>query len=103
MLLGEPVNKRVRFGPTPKARAKEINQLSRDSERLCQTLLDIYSRYRRTIHWNKLPHAEHIQFELRWTELMLELLGIGNNTVMLSLHYKLREQTPEEDEETNAA
>jgi hypothetical protein len=99
MLLGEPVNKRVRFGPTLKARAKKISQLNPNGASINQTLLDIYSCYRRTKHWNKLPHTERILLELRWTDLILELLGIGNGRVMHSLYYKLREQSPEEDVE----
>jgi hypothetical protein len=98
MSLDNLLNKPVRFGPVPKAKAKKISQLGHNSS-LGRTLLDIYSCYRRAKHWDKLPHAKRILLELRWTELMLELLGIGNSTVMHSLRYKLREETPEEDEE----
>ena len=99
MSLDNLLNKPVRFGPVPKAKAKKIIQLGRNSRNLDRTLLDINSCYRRAKHWNKLPHVKRILVELRWTELMLELLGIGNSAVMHSIRYKLREQTPEEDEE----
>lgn len=37
--------------------------------------------------------------ELEWTDSANELLSIGNNEVMLSIHYRLREKTPEEEDE----
>jgi hypothetical protein len=48
--------------------------------------------------WNNLTPTERIMLETQWTDLMLVLLGLGNSRVMHSLHYRLREQTPEDDE-----
>jgi hypothetical protein len=98
MSSGELINKSVRFGPSPKASAKEIRQLKRTNGNLGKTLLDIYSCCERAKRWDKLTPTEHMMLESRWTDLMLMLLFIGNTSVMHNLRYKLREQTPEEDE-----
>jgi hypothetical protein len=97
--LGELINKSVRFGPISKARAKKIHRLTQGNTDLGTILLDIYSCYERAKHWNKLSRMERIMLEQKWTDLMLELLKTGNGRVMHSLQYRLREQTPEEDEE----
>jgi hypothetical protein len=98
MLLDGHLNKYIRFSPTPKAKAKKIRHLGSRLD-LEHTLMEIRACYMMTKHWNKLAQAERIMLELRWTDLMLRLLGIGNNDVMHSIHYRLREHTPEEDEE----
>jgi hypothetical protein len=61
------------------------------------TLLEIHACYKTTEYWDKLAPTERIIVEGRWTDLMLELLAVGNRRVMHSLHYGLREKTPEED------
>ena len=99
MSLGELINKSVRFGPISKARAKKIHRLTQGNRDLGTILLDIYSCYERAKHWNKLSRMKRIVLEQKWTDLMLELLKTGNGRVMHSLQYRLREQTPEEDEE----
>jgi hypothetical protein len=98
MYLGEPVNKSVR---SSKAKAKRIHQLDRSDGNLHRALLDVYTCYNIARHWKDLTPTERIMVESGWTDSVLRLLSIGNNTVMRSLRYRLREQTPEEDEETN--
>lgn len=94
-----PVNKFVPAVPSPKATAKKIQLLSRGNRDLGRTFSDIYSCAERAKYWSKLSPAERIILEQKWTDLMLELLKTGNVRVMHSLRYRLREQTPEEDEE----
>jgi hypothetical protein len=94
-----PVNKFVPSVPSPKATAKKIHRLSRGNGDLGTILLDIYSCIEQAKHWDKLSPTERIMLEQKWTDLLLKLLGIGNSRLMHSLCYKLREQTPEEDEE----
>lgn len=98
-----PVNKFVPAVPSPKATAKKIQLLSRGNRDLGRTFSDIYSCAKRAKHWSKLSPAERIILEQKWTDLMLELLTIGNIRIMHSLGYKLREQSPDEDEIENAA
>lgn len=102
MSFGELIDKPVRrFGPVLKARAQRIRQLGRGITHLGMILLDIYSCIETAKNWNKLSLTERIMLEQKWTDLMLKLLGIGNSMLMHSLRYKLREQTPEEDEKRN--
>jgi hypothetical protein len=100
MLLDDLLDKRI-FGSTSKARAKKIYRLSPSDRNLGQILSQIISCYKRAKHWDDLSPVERITLELKWTDLMLELLSFGNSQVMRSLRYRLREQSPEEDEETN--
>jgi hypothetical protein len=102
MSLGKLLDKSVRFGPTPKAKAKKIHRLSRGNSDLVTILLDIYSCIEQAKHWDKLSSTECIILEQKWTDLILELLRIGNIRIMHGLRYKLREQTSEEDELENA-
>jgi hypothetical protein len=97
-----PVNKFVPSVPSPKATAKKIHRLSRGNGDLGTILLDIYSCIEQAKHWDKLSSTECIILEQKWTDLILELLRIGNIRIMHGLRYKLREQTSEEDELENA-
>jgi hypothetical protein len=98
MFLDSLLNKPARFGPSSKARAKKIRCLDQGIRELGTILLDIHSCIEQTKHWNKLSPTERFMLEQKWTDLMLELLRVGNIRVMHSLRYKLREQTTEEDE-----
>jgi hypothetical protein len=98
MSLDSLLNKRVRFGPTSKANAKEIRQLKRTNGNLSTILWGICSCIERAKQWSKLSPTERIILEQKWTDLMLELLKTGNIRVMHSLRYRLREQIPEEDD-----
>ena len=98
MYLREPLDKAVHFGPAPKARGKRIRRISRNLGNLRTIVLAICSCIERAKSWNKLTPTERITLELKWTDLMLELLRIGNTKLMHSLRYRLREQSIEEDE-----
>jgi hypothetical protein len=98
LFLDSLLNKPARFGPSSKARAKKIHCLGQVIRELATTHLDIYSCIEQAKHWNNISPTERIMLEQKWTDLMLELLRIGNIRVMHSLRYKLREQTTEEDE-----
>jgi hypothetical protein len=89
-------NSSVLRGSISKARAKKIHRLSlgnRDPGSIFS-----YSCVKQAKYRNKLSHTERIMLEQKWTDLMLELLRVGNIRVMHSIHYRLREQTTEEDE-----
>src|SRR5687767_10878014 len=93
MFLVSLLNKPARFGPSSKARAKKIHCLGQGIRELATILLDIHSCIEQAKHWDKLSPTERIILEQKWTDLMLEVLRIGNIRVMHSLRYKLREQT----------
>jgi hypothetical protein len=82
-----------------KARAGTI---WRFNQALDPVFADLYACYVAAQSWNDLSPAERIITESKWTNTILKLLSIGNRRVMRSLGYRLREQTPEEDEEANA-
>ena len=94
-------NSSVPLGSIPKARAKKIRLLSRGNGDLGTILSGICTCVEGAKHWSKLSPTERIILELTWTDLMPGLLKTGNIRVMHSLRYKLREQTPEEDELEN--
>jgi hypothetical protein len=96
MYIGDLLNKSV--PRTPKAKAKRIRQLNRSNGKFEQTLLGAYSCYELAGYWEDLSPTERITLESTWTDFMLRLLSIGNNRVMHSIRYRLREQTSEEDE-----
>jgi hypothetical protein len=100
ILSDDLLNKRV-FSSTPRARTKKIHRLSQSDRDLGQILSQTMSCYKGVKRWDDLSPVERITLELKWTDLMLTLLSFGNSQVMRSLRYRLREQTPEEDEETN--
>ena len=90
------------FKDFSKIKAKAVIS-ARDRPKYNQVLSvmqDICSCYDLAVrHWNELSSTQRIMLESRWTDCMLRLLGIGNKSVMHSIHYRLREQTPEEEEE----
>lgn len=88
-------------GLASKAKAKGIHHISRNNGNLGKSLLEIYASIEQAKHWDKLSFTEHILLEQKWTDLMLELLRIGNTRVMRSIRYRLREQSLEEDELEN--
>jgi hypothetical protein len=102
MNIPSPVNKFVPSVPSPKATAKKIRLLNQGNRDLGRIFSDINSCVEWAKHWAKLTPAEHILLESRWTDLMLELLRIGNTRVMHSIRYRLREQAREEGEIENA-
>jgi hypothetical protein len=95
MYIGDLLNKSV--PGIPAAKAKRIRQLNRNDRNFERTLLGAYSCYELARHWKVLSPSERITLESIWTDFMLRLLSIGNNKVMRSIRYRLREQSPEED------
>jgi hypothetical protein len=77
-----------------RAKAKRIQQL----RSLDLTLEKIASCYIKAKRWNRLSPTERIMLELEWTDSAIEILSIGNINVMHSLHYGLRELTPDEND-----
>jgi hypothetical protein len=99
MSIDELPNKSVRYWTNPKARAKDIKRLGQRNE----GSLEYVIREVRRLHtdaqgWYYLSSPEKILLEQRWTDTLLSLLSMGNNYVLHSIGYRLREQTPEEDE-----
>jgi hypothetical protein len=103
MSVGNLLDKAVDSSPTPKVRARKINLLTRNRGNFENMLLDIYSCHERAKHWKKLSPIERILLELRWTDLVLKLLSVGNTCVMRSIRYSLCEQESEEDKEMEQA
>jgi hypothetical protein len=101
MSLDDPLNKRVRFSPTSKTRAKKIRQSNRINTNFEQILLRIIFCFEKAKHWEDLLPTEKIMLELRWTDSMNALLTVGNYSVMQP-SLSAREQTSEEDEQENA-
>lgn len=83
---------------TQTARAKKIRQLGRNNGVFRRTLLNVYYCYEMAGGWDDLSPPERIMLEAQWTNLLLELQGLGNSRVMHSIRYRLREQAPQEDE-----
>jgi hypothetical protein len=101
MNISNPVNKFVSSDPIPKAIAKKIRRLNRGNGNLNWILQRIISCHEKAKHWDDLSPPERIMLELEWADSLLALLSIGNFLVTRSIRYRLREQTPEEDEEEN--
>jgi hypothetical protein len=101
MNISNPVNKFVSSDPIPKATAKKIRRLHRGNGKLNWILQRIISCHEKAKHWEDLSPTERIMLEIEWTDSMDGLLSVGNRKIMHSIRYKLREQTPEEDEEEN--
>jgi hypothetical protein len=102
MNISNPVNKFVSSDPIPKATAKKIRRLDRGNGELNWILQRITSCLEKAKHWENLSPTERIMLELEWADSLLALLSIGNFLVARSIRYRLREQTPEEDEIENA-
>jgi hypothetical protein len=94
-----PVNKFAPLDSYHKATAKEIRRLSRGDRNFSRRLLRIIFCYEKAKHWEDLSPIERIMLELEGTDSIDGLLSIGNTNIMHSIRYRLREQTPEEDEE----
>jgi hypothetical protein len=101
MNISNPVNKFVSSEPIPKATAKKIWRLDRGDGKLNWILQRIISCLEKAKHWDDLSPPERIMLELEWADSLLALLSIGNFLVARSIRFRLREQTPEEDEEEN--
>jgi hypothetical protein len=99
MYIDKLLNKSVRSNITQNSRAKKIRLLGRSCGRLNRILLDVCWCYEKSKNHRNLSSSERIMVESKWTDSILELLAIGNTTVMQSIRYRLREQTPEEDDE----
>ena len=97
MSIDEHPNKSVCYWPNPKARAKNICRLTKRN--LGYILGEVKRLHREAQLWYDLSSPEKILLEERWTDTLLRLLSIGNNEVMHTIRYRLREQTSEEYEE----
>jgi hypothetical protein len=99
MSIDELPNKSVRCWPIPKARAKAIRRLTqRNEDSLGYIIREVKRLHTEAQGWYYLSSPEQILLEQRWTDTLLSLLSIGNNNLLHSIGYRLREQTPEEDE-----
>ena len=95
-------NSSVPLGSNPKATAKKIRKISQGNRSFERILLQIMSCHEKAKHWEDLSPTERIMLELEWTDSTDGLLSIGNKKIMRSIRYRLREQTPVEDELENA-
>ena len=91
-------NSSVPLGPIPKATAKKIRKISQGNRSFKRILLRIMSCVEKAKHWDDLSPTERIMLEIEWADSLLALLSIGNFLVTRSIRYRLREQTPEEDD-----
>lgn len=76
-----------------KAKAGRIHRLNR------RVLWDLDHCFDIAKEWDSLTSVQKIQLEQYGTEKLLELLELYNRYVSHRIHYRLREKTPEEEEE----
>jgi len=60
---------------------------------------DLLNCIRLGVYWDRLSEVQKIQLQEYYTTRLLYFLDFGNRYVSRSLHYRLREKTPEEEEE----
>jgi hypothetical protein len=78
------------------AKAKHIRKLNGKAR---SVLRDLDRCFDIGEHWDELSPVQKITFEEYTTGKLLELVDLYNRNVLRSIHYRLREKTPEEEEE----
>jgi hypothetical protein len=79
-----------------KAKAYHIHRLN---GKIRHVLWDLDYCFDTAKHWNKLSPVEKILLEEYGTDKLLELIELYNLHVSHSIHYRLREKSPEEEED----
>jgi hypothetical protein len=102
MNIRSPINKFAPSDSNPNATAKNIREISWSNRSFERILLRIISCFEKARRWDDLSPTGRIMLELEWADSLLALLSLGNFLVTRSIRYRLREQTPEEDELENA-
>jgi hypothetical protein len=82
--------------PVTRAKAKRIRRLN---GKIRQVLWDLDYCFDAAEHWDDLSPVQKILLEEYSTDKLLELIELYNHHVSHSIHYRLREKTPEEEEE----
>jgi hypothetical protein len=83
-----------------RARAKRICKLMQAEKEAFYLFSDLLNCVRLGImNWDDLSNVQKIQLQEYYTTRLLYFLDLGNRYVSRSLHYRLREKTPEEEEE----
>ena len=83
-----------------RAKAKGIRRISfaRVEKEVNLVLEDIRNCFEFAESWNDLTPSQRISLEEYYTHKVLHLLELGSKYVSRSLPYRLREATPEEEE-----
>lgn len=84
--------------PTSKTSAK-AQHIRRLNGKVRRVLWDIDYIFDIGEQWNSLTAVQKIMLEVYGTDKLLELIELYNRYVSHSIHYRLREKTPEEEEE----
>lgn len=79
-----------------RVKAKHIRSLNRKAR---IKLWDMYMCFNIGERWDELTPIQKIVFEEYATIKLLELVALYNRHVLRSIHYGLREKTPEEENE----
>ena len=83
-----------------RARAKRIRRLNSAENEAVYLLSDLLNCIRFGImYWDDLSNVQKILLQEHYTSRLLYLLDFGNRYVSRSLHYRLREKTPEDEKE----
>jgi hypothetical protein len=83
-----------------RARAKRIRRITSTEKEAFHLLSHLLNCIRLGItYWDQLSNVQKIQLQEYYTTRLLYFLDFGNRYVSRSLHYRLREKTPEEEEE----
>jgi hypothetical protein len=83
-----------------RARAKRIRRLNSAEKEAFYLLSDLLNCIRFGImYWDDLSNVQKILLQEHYTNRLLYFLDFGNRYVSRSLHYRLREKTPEEEKE----
>jgi hypothetical protein len=83
-----------------RARAKRIRRLTSAEKEAFYLLSDLLNCVLLGItYWDRLSDVQKIQLQEYYTSRLLYFLDFGNQYVSRSLHYRLREKTPEEEED----
>ena len=83
-----------------RAKAKGIRRISfaRVEKEAKLVLKDLCKCFEFAARWNDLTPAQRILLEEYYTDKVLQLLELGSKCVNRSIPYRLREATPEEEE-----
>jgi hypothetical protein len=96
MSLVDLLNKVTRFSLASRTQAKPIRRLN---GKIRQVLWDIDYCFGAAEHWDNLTPIQRISLEEYGTDKLLELIELYNLHVSHSICYRLREKTPDEEEE----